>query len=65
MTKLVDFLRNPLKYPPRMTTEVFDEVADRLEEAAALLHESVDRYPVEENPDLWTSRVRAWLKKNA
>lgn len=35
---------------------------DLLEEARALLFEAVDRYPVEDDPDLWTSRVRAWLK---
>lgn len=37
---------------------------DRLEEATKLLEEAVDRYPVEEDQKLWTSRVRAWLKEN-
>jgi hypothetical protein len=28
---IVEFLRNPFKYPPRMTIEVFNEAADEIE----------------------------------
>lgn len=40
-----------------------DMLKERLAEAESLLQEAVGRYPVEENKDLWTSRVRAWLEK--
>ena len=36
----------------------------RLEEATKLLQEAVDKYPVEEDQNLWTSRVRKWLKND-
>lgn len=38
------------------------ETQSEIEEAKQLLQEAVDRYPAEEDPKLWTSRVRKWLE---
>jgi hypothetical protein len=35
----------------------------RLKEARELLFEAVDKYPIEKKSDLWTTRVREWLKQ--
>lgn len=40
-----------------------EQLRKSLVEARVLLHEAVDNYPVEEKQDLWSSRVRAWLRK--
>jgi hypothetical protein len=43
--------------------DLWKKTKEQLAEAHALLFEAVDKYPVEKDPKLWTSRVRAWLEK--
>ena len=43
---------------------IIDELKTRLDEARILLREATERYIIEEDPKLWTSRVREWLKND-
>ena len=51
-------------YEERYLQIDIDNLKMRLEEAKKLFHEAVDSYPTEQDPNLWTSRVREWIKKN-